>query len=219
MASDRKFRRQPSRADVPEHIDPELTPPPVSIEEIQGFDSIPPPIQEQLRMLRAGLDRSLSARQHGEWLVRIESNLATLARSCTQSETILEEYVKPQLDHWRATTDQIARDMPKMLAALEGVTLTVQAIDHRLRDLEVRMSTSAARADAQHAAIDLRVAEAEAVHRRHELRLKEMETKHLTAEATEQALAKQSRKSGGASGGIVAAIVSALAALASHLAK
>jgi len=220
VASDRKFRRPASRADVPEYIDPasDLTPPPVAVDEIPGFDSIPPPIQEQLRMLRAGLDRSLSARQHGEWLVRIESNLATLAKSATRSETILSEHAK-SLDYWRSATDAVSRDLPRMLVAIEGLTLTVQNVDHRLRDLEVRMQTSAAVAEAKHAAADLRMADAEATVARHELRLKDMETKHITAEATEKALAKTSRKSGGASGGIVAAIVSALAALASHLAK
>ena len=204
---------------APEYIEPELTPPPIAIDEIPGFDSIPPPIQEQIRMLSARQDRALSARTHSEWIERIDEKLGTIAKCVTRHETVLDEMLVPGFKSCAAATDQIAHQLPRIITSLEAVTITVGNIDHRLRNLEVRMETSAAKAEAQHAALDLRVADAEAQHRSHTLRLKEIENHLLSADATEKALAKTSRKSGGASGGIVAAIVSIGAAVASHLAK
>lgn len=220
MASDRKIRRPlPRVKHAPEYIEPELTPPPVSVDELPGFDSIPPPIQEQLRMLSARQDRALSARAHGEWLERVDEKLGAIATCVTRHETVLDQMLVPGFKECAASTDKIAHQLPKIIASLEAVTLTVGNIDHRLRNLEVRMETNAERADARHAALDLRVAEAEALHRSHTLRLKEIEDKQLSAEATEKALAKTSRKSGGASGGIVGAIVAAAIAAAQAIAK
>jgi len=220
VASDRKHRRSLGRVQhAPEYVEPELTPPPISVEEIPGFDSIPPPIQEQIRMLSARQDRALSARSHAEWIERIDEKLGTIAECVTRHETMIGTLLVPGFKECAKSTDEIAHQLPKIIASLEAVTLTVSAIDNRLRNLEVRMETSAAKADAQHAALDLRVADNEATHRRHELRLKEIEDRQLSADATEKALAATSRKSGGASGGIVAAIVSIGAAVASHLAR
>ena len=170
-------------------------------------------------MLSDRQDRALSARVYGEWVERIDEKLGTIASYVTRHETVLNEMLVPGFKECAASTDKIAHQLPKIIASLEAVTLTVGNIDHRLRNLEVRMETSAAKADAQHAALDLRVAEAEALHRSHTLRLKEIENRQLTADATEKALAKTSRKSGGASGGIVAVIVSIVAAVAQHFAK
>ncbi len=219
MASDRKRRQFPRVQHAPEYIEPELTPPPISVDDIPGFDSIPPPIQEQLRMLSARQDRSLSARTHSEWIERIDEKLGTIASCVTRHETVLDEMLVPGFKACAASTDAIAHQLPKIIASLEAVTLTVGNIDHRLRNLEVRMETSAAKADAQHAALDLRVAEAEALHRSHTLRLKEIENKQLAADATEKALAKTSRKSGAASGGVVAGVVYAVIQAVQHFAK
>ncbi len=220
MASDRKIRRQYQRVPhAPEYVEPELTPPPISVDEIPGFDSIPPPIQEQLRMLSARQDRAISSRAYTEWVERIDEKLGTIAGYVTRHETMLNEVLIPGFKECARSTDSIAHQLPKIIASLEAVTLTVSNIDNRLRDLEVRMKLSAAQSDAQHAAMELRVAGTEAAARLHELRLKEIENKQLSADATEKALAKTSRKSGGASGGIVAAIVSIGAAVASHFAK
>lgn len=223
MANDRRRRQAgyqtPDHLRVPQHIETELTPPPVSVDDLPGFDSIPPPIQEQLRMLSARQDRALSARTYNEWIERIDEKLGTIAGYVTRHETMLDEVLVPGFKECARSTDSIAHQLPKIVASLEAVTLTVSNIDHRLRNLEVRMETSAAKADAQHAALDLRVVEAESLNRSHTLRLKEIENRLLSADAAEKALAATSRKSGGASGGIVAAIVSAAAAIASHVVK
>jgi chorismate mutase len=205
---------------VPSDFADEPTPAPVPVDFDETMD-----LNAQVSALQAAVNKQVRAsnrdwgfRDAADRLDRIESNLGTLAASATRSETILSEHSK-SLDHWRAATDAVARDLPRMLVAIEGLTLTVQNVDHRLRDLEVRMQTSAAVAEAKHAAADLRMADAETVVARHEIRLKEIEDNQLVADATKRALAKTSRKSGGASGGIVAAIVSIGAAIASHLAK
>ena len=170
-------------------------------------------------MLSARQDRALSARTHAEWIERIDAKLASIAESVTRHETMIETLLVPGFKECAKSTDEIAHQLPKIIASLEAVTLTVSNIDHRLRSLEVRMEISAARADAQHAALELRVSDAEALDRQHTLRLKVVEDNQLVIDTTRRALAKVSRKSGGTTGGVVAVIVSAVAAIAQYFAK
>jgi len=75
-------------------------------------------LDEQVIALRGAVNKQVRAanrdwgmRDTADRLERIESNLGTLAASATRSETILAEHAK-SLDHWRAATDAVARDLP-----------------------------------------------------------------------------------------------------------
>lgn len=225
----RESRRTPRHGVPVTNWDDDVTPPPQEPPQPSsrpGYDSIPPPIKDQLNMLAENLGDATraigkiwDARKDGEVFTSIDAKLSTLARSATQSETIIEQYIKPQLDHWRATTDVIARDMPRVLAAVEALTLSVGNLDKRLHEFEVKTEIRAAQTEANHAAIEQRIATAEQADRIHSDRIKAIEDKQLIDDATRRAIAKTSRKAGGAVGAVVATVVSTAAAIASHLAK
>jgi len=195
VVSDRKARRQPPRAETssPEYIEPESTQP-VDVEAAEGFDSIPPPIQHQLRMLAAGLDRTLSARQAGERLDRIDANVAGLAKMASAHEAILTQMVVPGFKDCVAATDTIAQQMPRLLASVEATALIVGGLDKRLRDLEMEIRLNSERYTREHEAMGQRISRTEARSNDHELRLKSLETASRDATVATHAISKRDKK-------------------------
>lgn len=131
-------RRRPARAAsaIPTAVDPEdELSIPITVAEIRASDTMPPPLMEQLaRVAEIG---------EGLWplrrsIERIESNVASLARTATVHETVINE-LRPQLDRWRAATDDLTQQLPKLIGMVEGLTHHVRSIDARMRDLELEV--------------------------------------------------------------------------------
>lgn len=131
-------RRRPARAAsaIPTAVDPddELSIP-ITVAEIRASDTMPPPLMDQLaRVAEIG---------EGLWplrrrIERIELNIASLAKTGTVHETVLDE-LRPQLDHWRSATDALNQQLPKLIGMVEGLTHHVRSIDARMRDLELEV--------------------------------------------------------------------------------
>ena len=210
-------RRTPPRGWPVETHDDDETPPPQEMPlpaSSTSYDSIPPPIREQLDMLATGLGdvtraigKVWDARRDGERLDRVDAKLATLASAATRHETVIVDRVIPQLEQLAAATDGIARELPRIAATLEGLAITVGALDRRLRDLEVQLRTDGQRWDKEHSATAVRVEAAEAQVRAHELRLQSLES----AAAVSKALAKNERRKSGGLGAALGTLAGAIA--------
>lgn len=227
MPDDRFTRRARTHADrdrhrtdprgLPAYVEPETTPPPAeppSPDEIDGYDTISPPVRQRLEQLAEGQSQLVSAvgkvwdLRDGQWRDRLDEKLAAIAKSVTRHETILDE-LKPQLDRWRATTDGLAQQIPKLVALVEGLTLNVQSIDARMRHLEldVRALTERARehAESAEAAEERELALVDRV-----AKLEQIERDRVTtAAAMAKAEHKKSRNVGAASGGVIGAVIAA----------
>lgn len=219
-------RHTPGRG-VPVEIDPEVTPPPQEPPEpssLTGYETIPTPIREQLNMLAHGLGEATAAigkvwdaRKDGERLDRIDSKLATLAEYATKHQTMLHEFVMPAIKECMSSTDAVAMQLPKMLAQLEAVTMTVGNIDRQVRAIELEMRTSKERAESDHRALAALVAAQGTALSDQENRLDSLERKERDREVVSRALAKAERRKSGAVGGTVAAVVSGIVAIIAKL--
>lgn len=157
---------------VPTAVDPDDEPSiPISVAEIQQSDTMPPPLREQLARVVAVGEGLWPLRRQIE---RIESNVAAIARSVTVHDTLLGE-LKPQLDMWRAATDDLRQQLPKLIGMVEGLTHHVRSIDARMRDLELEVRSLGERssghtddiaaAQTGHQALAIRVVALETAHR------------------------------------------------------
>lgn len=165
----RPYRRAASAipTEIPEHEG--LTPPPISIEDIDQLsdDTTPPPLKNQLRMLASGLERVWGERTSAARLDRIDAKLGDLALAASRTDAVLGE-LRPQLDRWRAATDDLTQQLPKLIGMVEGLTHHVRSIDARMRDLELEVRSlgerSAGQADDLVAAQDGQTALVKRVH-------------------------------------------------------
>lgn len=226
--ADRALQRRRSRGVVPVIIDDELTPPPQEPprpDSIAGYDTLDARLQSQLDSLHAGqaqlvdsLGKLWPLRDESR-LDRIERNVASIATSTTRHQSILDDMLVPQLDRWRATTDGIANQLPKVLGGIEALTITVTALDRQVRSLELEVRSIKERFDASSATTDERLKSAEAKNAALALRIVTLERNEHARTETSKALAKTERKKTGGLSAVVAAVVSAVAAAVSHLAK
>lgn len=182
--------------------------------ELAGFDSIPPPIQEQIQMLHGAVDRLWDLRHAPEALTRIESKLSTLADFTTRHQTVLDELVVPWLKDMAAKTDEMHRELPKLVASVDDVTRDVAILDKRVRDLEVDLRTSGARFDSNHQQHAARFAAIEAAGSANEQRIKSLESDREVSKALARTAKKRTGGFAGTISAIVAGVVSAIAALA-----
>lgn len=146
MPADR--RRHPRAASaVPTRVDPDddLSIP-ITVAEIQASDTMPPPLMEQLtRVVEIGEGLWPLRRQ----IERIESNVASIAKSVNRHEALLDDMLVPQLNQWRAATDELAQQIPKLISMVEGLTHHVRSIDARMRDLELEVRSLGERSAGQ----------------------------------------------------------------------
>lgn len=213
-------RRKTVPRGVPEFVEPEVTPPPQDPprpDTLRGFESIPPPIKDQLNMLADGLGQVTAAlgrrwdQLDGKRWDRLEDNIASIATSVTRHETILAE-LRPQLDRWRAVTDELAQQLPKLVGALEGLTLHVRSIDSRMRDLELEVRALTERTRGHRDDLDgHREREAEIIKR-----ISSLETIESNRTAADHALAMAGLKKSGLVGSAAGAVVTAIGWLAQH---
>lgn len=193
-----KRRRTPQGVPVGpyESWDEDATPPPHEIPFPWGasIDDKFEALAEGINRVSTAVGRVWDARKDGEWRERIDEKLGTLASATTRLETILDQYIKPQLDHWRATTDGIARDLPRIAAAVEGMELAFRAVENRLRSLEADMVRASTRQEAAHASIVARVEACEARDSAHETRIARLERDRRDEQVKATALAKIERR-------------------------
>lgn len=197
-------RRRTPAAGYPVHIDPELTPPPQEMPRPatrHGYDSIPAPIAAQLDALADGLGQVTNAvgkiwdaRNDGTRLDRIDDKLAAVAAMLTRHQTILDDNLIPQLDRWRATTDELAAQLPRISAALEGLSLMVSAIDNQQRRLEIEVRTDAVRTHDTLAGLAVEVATLHSTTAGHDDRITALELDHRDARVGSSAISKRDKK-------------------------
>lgn len=215
-------RRRSDALGVPVvEVSDELTPPPQEPPP-RDYDSVPPPIRAVLeaqdatqRELVEAVGKVWQLRHVGELIAdrldRFEFNLAAIAKSTTVHETILAE-LKPQLDRWRAATDGLSQQLPKLIGSLEGLTLHVQTVDSRMRHVELEVRVLGERSNGHADALEVR----ERWHDALVKRVHALEQIESNRAATTQALAeterKKSRTAGGAAGGVIGAVIAAVIA-------
>lgn len=142
----RQRRHDRAKSAIPSPVDPddELSIP-ITVAEIQSSDTMPPPLMEQLvRVVEIGEGLWPLRRQ----IERIEANVASIAKSVTVHEVVLSE-LRPQLDRWRAATDELTQQLPKLIGMVEGLTHHVRSIDARMRDLELEVRSLGERSAGQ----------------------------------------------------------------------
>ena len=176
--------------------DDDLTPPPQEM-PLPPMEDVPAPIRQQLALLADGVqDAKLYAYQTRiatHRLDQVDAKLGAIATTLTRHQTILDENLVPQLDRWRAVTDGIAKDLPSILDKLEGVVLTLERFDRRLRDLEVEIKVNVQKLAASQDALAVRMAAAEAHGVALALRVVHLETREVGRDAVDQALTKSQR--------------------------
>lgn len=131
---------------MPTRVDPddELSIP-ITVEEIQASDTMPPPLMEQLtRVVQMGTELWPLRRQ----IERIDTKIGALAEAASRQDAVLGE-LRPQLDRWRAATDDLTQQLPKLIGMVEGLTHHVRSIDARMRDLELEVRSLGERSAGQ----------------------------------------------------------------------
>src|SRR5688572_28602513 len=107
---------------MPEAIDDDLTPPPVSVASVETAESVPE-LRDQVAMLADGVSQLWDLRRVGARLERIDEKMGTLARTSIEHQTLLSELLIPGWKQYTAATDAIAREMPRISAALESMKI------------------------------------------------------------------------------------------------
>lgn len=143
-------------------IPPELTPPPQEPpppESIDGFDTIAPPIREQIKLLSDGLAElsnyvaSRAGLLDESRLVRIEATLGSLGVTGTDHKVTLAQ-LGHDIRQLMASTAGIEGQLPRFITSIEALSITVSNLDHRVRDVEVKFGQMAERFSNQHQALD-----------------------------------------------------------------
>jgi len=213
---------------IPAFVETELTPPPQEPPHpstLPGYDTIPPPIKQQLDLLADSLGtltvamgRVWDARNDGERFDRVDAKLGTLAQSATKHETILESFVVPALKDQMKATDEVAMQLPRIATQLEGLAINVQNLDSYVRGAEVDRKTTEQKQHARSEALEVRLVASESRANQHDVRIDDIERKTETKEAVTKALSKRHRRSTGGLAAAVASLVAAIAALINHYA-
>ncbi len=182
MAGDRKQTHKRATTHglprVPEYVDPEsdLTPPPIHVEELRGFDTIPPPIQDQLRMLADGIEHVRARSRDSERLDRIETKQDIASQEIAELGALIREFLMPAvkasqsridilLSHHEASRVRVEmfydREWPAAVKALEGMTERLQRVERQQERQADEMKGMSDRLNANHGALAGRVAQVE----------------------------------------------------------
>jgi hypothetical protein len=232
VANDRKHSgRRAATHRVPEYIDPEVTPPPQEPpkpSDLDGFDSIPPPIQDQLRMLAAGLGQVTDAlgkvwdaRKDGERLEKIDNKQDIANREISELVATVREFIMPAikasqgridllLQHHEANKLRVElfydREWPAAVKALEGMTERLGRVERGQERQEHEMRGMSDRLNANQNALAARITAVE----QFESRLAMIERDKRDVDVTSSALARRTRT--------VTTVLSTLAGLVAGLA-
>ena len=212
-------------------IDPEqeLTPPPQEPPQpatIRGYETLDEAVRAQLDTLATGLGQATEAigklwdtRKDARRLDQIDSKLATLAKYATQHQTILDQYAIPHLKQISGSFDGISRDLSRLSTSVEAMTITITALDNRVRTLEGELRVTTERLSVAQQATAERLASAELARSSLAARVAELEQIERDRVVTAKALSKVERRRAGGLAGLIAAAVSAIAAAVANLVK
>lgn len=174
---------------------------------MKGYESIPPPIRDQLNMLADGLGNVTTAlgkvwdaRKDGALLDRMDSKLETLAGYATEHQTMLHEFVMPAIKECMTAANSVAMQLPRLLAQIEGLTLALGNLDRQVRMMELENRSSKERAESEHRALESRVARTEIARNEHDTRIELLERENRDREVIAKANAKKERHKSGAVG-------------------
>ncbi|MEO7895902.1 MAG: hypothetical protein ABIR65_01265 [Pseudolysinimonas sp.] len=163
--ADRALKSRPRHPleypEYPSFIDHELTPPPQappSPDTLPDYDTISPPVREQLaaqhagiERLTAGLEQVWDARRDGARFDRLEDKVDGLATDSARTTALFETFLRPSVMALQAAVSGVetymhsalARDeafaehqWPQMQGALERVTKMCEQIVERLNRTE-----------------------------------------------------------------------------------
>jgi hypothetical protein len=215
----RRRLRQQRRVGVPVEIDPELTPPPTSVDAIDKMhDSIPPPISEQLRRLAAGLEQVWDARNDGARFDRIETHQGHVAKDLAEIGALLREFIMPAIKASQQRIDQLLqhheanrirvemfydREWPAAVKSLEGMTERLGRVERGLERSEMEMRGMGDRLNAAHGTLSDRVAAQDATVQSLALRVVSLELVKRDEDVGAKAIAKRDRRITGTIGSIL----------------
>lgn len=243
MAEDRSKRRRDDRdrlrvRPIPEHVDPELTPPPQEPprpESLAGYDTLPPPVREQFTLmadeiatLANAVGKVWDARNVAPQLERLETKVDGYVHDVVEAQTKLREFVDPAIKSMMARVDLVASyhernagkteqfwtgDWPRMVTALEK-------LDHRFDEFADRFSRLERSVESLNQTIGNvagRVAIVEAVYSAQDARIMALERRFADQDAAdkrEQALVVESDKAVAKRNGLIKAAWGAVVGLA-----
>jgi hypothetical protein len=188
-------RRTPAHG-YPVHVDPEETPPPQMPPELEDGG-----IADRVDRLETGVTQMIEAfgkvwdaRKDGNRLETMSKDMSAIATMATRHQTLLDELLVPQLDHWRATTDKLSAEIPRLAAAAEGLRLMVSSIDQKQISLEVKHGTSEARTAGEIKDLGARVAAVDNALGEHRKRIDQLELANRDESVAIEAVATSDRK-------------------------
>jgi hypothetical protein len=215
---------------LPQYVEPELTPPPQeppSPDEVDGSDTIAPPVRaildqhnEKFAELNGWLKKLAPLRDENRF-DRIESNLGAIAKSTNRHQSMLDDMLVPQLDRWRAMTDELHGQVPKLIAGIEQMTILIGNVERRLHAVEITVAMMVKRVDDDSKDYEKWFSTAEKDRDHLRTRVGVLEQVERDRVVTSQALAvrerKNSRKANGLVGGIVAVVTAIATIIAQHI--
>ncbi len=149
---------------------------------------------EQVRALQGAIADIWAERANGNRLDKIDTKLDELATVTTRNQTVLDEILVPQLEKWSDATDELARQLPKMAAALDGLTNMVREIDLRQRALESDVRAEVARRDGAQVGLVSRLDSHAVEIASHSTRLTSLETKNRDERIASTAISRRDKK-------------------------
>lgn len=242
MVDDRRRRRPDDRDRLtrlypaaPQHVDPELTPPPMEParpESISGYDTLPPAMRQQFSLMADGLGtlteavgKVWDARNVAPQLERLEQKVDGYVSDAVANSTQLREFVLPAIKGMMAKLDVVTsqhdrnhgrgeqffdQDWPRMVTTLEK-------LDQRLDDLckrLTRLEESVDRLNVTVGGVAARVTAVEAIGNSHDVRITALERRFAdqeTAAKAEQAVVVRHKGWAKAAWGALVAIGGAVA--------
>ena len=207
------------RVGVPVEIDPELTPPPTSVDAIDKMnDSIPPPISEQLRRLASGLEQVWDARNDGARFDRIESHHGSVSKDLAEIGALLREFIMPAIKASQGRIDQLLqhheanrirvemfydREWPAAVKSLEGMTERLGRVERGLERSEMEMRGMGDRLNAAHGTLSDRVAAQSSEMQALAVRVVSLELVKRDEDVGAKAIAKRDRRITGFVGAVL----------------
>lgn len=208
-------RRRPQRraqsaipTEIPDHEG--LTPPPISIEDIDqlGDDTTPPPLKSQLRMLASGLEQVWSARHDAGRLDRIETQQGHIGKDLSEVSALLREFLMPAmkasmaridllLQHHEANRVRVElfydREWPAAVKSIEGMTERLGRVERNLERYEIDMKGMGERFNTAHGALAQRMDTLSSENTALALRVVSLETANRDKSIATTAIAKRDK--------------------------
>lgn len=180
----------------PVHVDPEETPPPQMPPGIEdgGIADRVDRLETGVEQMLEGIGRLWDARKDGTRLETMSKDMSAIATMATRHQTLLDDLLIPQLDHWRATTDKLGSEIPRLAAAAEGLRLMVSSIDQKQHALEVKHGASEVRTASEIRDLGARVAAVDTQVGDHQKRIVQLELANRDESVAIDAVSKSDKR-------------------------